>query len=712
MISIFEGMHVCSRNLLVTLSLLCCVLLAAQDKPIQQSKNGWYLSPHGTIRILVLFVEIDYDVKPEKDPQPDGHPTWAKGKLPDWADNLFDPQELPQQKAKVSRYYEDISFGQYTVLGDYLNEVLTLKESEFPGVHQAHSIGRFAVQEVNERPAFKTHNGLDIADFDLWKRGGKQGFPKEQGADDPHSFDHVMVITRNSALRHGTGSTDGGSPGELFGYESDTQSRFGGMYGLPFEILKHEFNHLLIGGNNFHSGGGNAAPFESYFMNLQGGWSMMGAAGSSILTCSAWDRDRMGWLPDGALNRIRAYDRDGSEVDSDLEPLQGDTGIFVLRDFVRTGDAIRIRMPHIPEGLVQQWLWIENHQGRPLNGSPTDKFQWEDSGDCIAPIQPGLFMTMQMDREDREGTNIYGGRADYLRPVIATGFNDLRLRGDTIQHSCLYGNPTLPFLLEERAANPFTGNHEQELISIDKKGKGRLEHGDHWVPGTRVVPGKPDADQVFAGSPDHAFRMNGVRKLGMCTNPSSANMHTLISNNTKEIFKRDEPNVRTTYLNGISVELLAMSPNGEATVHVGINDTRMESDQRWCADSIVLPPLRGTDGHSLTISRGTTLLIDRSRTPTRMTEPDSSNGGPWFSDPTVLTLLEGASVLVEERGKLQLKNGATVHLLPGSELVLEKRAKLIVEPGSRIVLHSSAMINAKKCALKKLRKKGQLIDAL
>ena len=69
-------------------------------------------------------------------------------------------------------------------------------------------------------------------------------------------------------------------------------------------------------------------------------------------------------------------------------------------------------------------------------------------------------------------------------------------------------------------------------------------------------------------------------------------------------------------------------------------------------------------------------------------------------------------MLVEERGKLQLKNGATVHLLPGSELVLEKRAKLIVEPGSRIVLHSSAMINAKKCALKKLRKKGQLIDAL
>lgn len=711
MITTFEGMHVPSRILLFALSILCSSLLFAQSKPLQQSKNGWYLSPHGTIRILVLFVEIDYDVTPAKDPQPESHPTWTKGELPSWANDLFDPQELPQQKAEVSRYYEDISFGQYTVLGDYLDEVITLKESEFPGVHQGHSVGKFAVQQANERSTFKTHSGLGIADFDLWKDGGKQGLPKEQGADDPHSFDHIMVITRNSPLRHGTGSTDGGSPGKLFGFESDTQSRFGGMYGLPFEILKHEFNHLLIGGNNFHSGGGNAAPFESNFMNLQGGWSMMGAAGSSLLTCSAWDRDRMGWLPEGAINRIRANDSEGREVNSDLEPLNGDTGIFVLRDFVRTGDAIRIRMPFIPDGLVQQWLWIENHQGRPLNGSPTDKFHWEDSGDCIASIQPGLFMTMQMDREEREGNDIYGGRADYLRPVLATGFNDLRLRGDTIPKSCLFLNPTIPFYLEESGANPFTGNHEQELISIDKKAKGRLEHGDHWVPGTRMVAGKPDVDQVFTGRPDHAFRMNGVRKLGMCTNPSSANMLTLISNNAKEIFKRDAPNVRTTYLNGIRVELLAMSPNGEATVHVGINDTRMDSDQRWCSDSIVLPPMHGTDGHSLTISRGTKLLVDRSHTPTRMSEPDSSKGGPWFSDPTVLTVLEGASVLVEERGKLQLKNGATLHLLPGSELVLEKKAKLIVEPGSRIVLHSSAIVNAKQCALKKLRKNGRLIDA-
>ena len=38
---------------------------------MQESKNGWYLSPHGTIRILLLFVEVEYDVNREKDPRGD-----------------------------------------------------------------------------------------------------------------------------------------------------------------------------------------------------------------------------------------------------------------------------------------------------------------------------------------------------------------------------------------------------------------------------------------------------------------------------------------------------------------------------------------------------------------------------------------------------------------------------------------------------------------
>ncbi|HRH68288.1 MAG TPA: hypothetical protein PLB89_02155 [Flavobacteriales bacterium] len=696
----------------LSLFLLQCALLPllAQDKPLQYSENGWYLSPSGTIRILVLFVEVDFDVTPEKDPQPDGAQHWEKRQLPKWKDEVFDPFPLPVQKAEVSRYYQDISLGHYTVLGDYFDEIITLKESEYPGVHQAHSIGTYAVKEASKRGTLRTHNGLTIADFDLWKEGGKPGQPKEAGADDPHSYDHVMVITRNSNLRHGTGSTDPGSPGKLFGHESDTQSRFGGGNSLPFKILKHEFNHLLLGGNNFHSGGGNAAQFESNFVNLQGGWSMMGANGSSLLTCCAWDRDRLNWKPDGATHRIRAHDTGGGEVNGDLDPINGDTGVFILRDFVPSGDALRISMPYIAADQQPQWLWVENHQGYHRNGSPTDRFQWEASATCIAPIEPGLFMTMQVGREEKEGKSIYGGRADYLRPVLANGNFDMELRGDTLREQCLFNGTLLPYLHAPHLANPLTGNHEQELPLHDRNNDGQLQHGEHWVPGARIEHGQPMAPVTFAGRPEHAFRMNGNRKLGMCTNPSTTNMLTLISTNDREKHGRGVPNVRTSHLNGISVELLNMSADGAALVRVRNNDTRMEADQRWCSDTIVLHPVRGTDGHALTIASGKRLLVDRSRTPTRMTEPDNGKGGPWFSDPSWFRVMPGASILLEDKAVIELTRGSTMELLPGSALLLGKKSLLKVDGGSRVIIAPGVQLLGKPRIFRRLRKQGRMVD--
>ncbi|MBX2974230.1 MAG: hypothetical protein KF797_14130, partial [Flavobacteriales bacterium] len=676
------------------LALLSPLLLCAQDQPEQRSENGWYLSPHGTIRVLVLFVEIDFDVSRDKDPQPDGAEHWPKGKLPKWKDDVFDPFPMPVQQATVSRYYQDISHGRYSVLGDYIDTLIILKESEYPGIHQVHSIGTHAVKEANKRGSLRTRHGLGVADFDLWKARGKPGLPKLPGPDDPHSYDHVMVITRNSGLRHGSGSTDSGSPGPLFGHGSDTQSRFGAMNSMPFSILKHEFNHLLIGGNNFHSGGGNAAQFESVFMNMQGGWSMMGANGSSLHTCTGWDRVRMGWKPDGAIHEIRAHDLHGREVNGDIDPLAGDTGLFILRDFVPSGDALRIRIPHIPATQLQQWLWIENHQGVHRNGSPTDRFHWETAGNgCMPPIEPGLFMVMQVGREQRTGRDTFGGIADYLRAMPANGNYDMRLRGDTLHDQCPFLQSLAVFVREPHAANPLTGNHEQELPLYDKNGDGRLQRGEHWGLEVRHEPGRPPAPLVGGGMPEHAFRMKGNRVLGMGTNPSSASMMTLISAGARDVHKRGGPNVRAVHLNGFRVELMDMHANGDALVRVSINDTRLDSDVRWCGDSIVLPPLRGRDGYSLTVAARRTLLLDRSATPTRMDAPDSvARGGPWFSDPTCFVVRTGASVLVEAKGTLELRNGSVIHLMPGTAIDLHRKAALKIEQGSRVIAHGDAAV--------------------
>ncbi len=689
--------------------LLICGLCAAQPDTTQlpNSTHGWHLSPHGTIRVLVLFAEIDWDTDPSRDPAPKDLGHWPAGELPTWRDDLFDPHPQQPPVAQVSRYYHDISLGRYQVLGDYLDRLITIRQSECPTVTNAHGIGSLAARVANATGTLTTRHGLDIADFDHWRDGGQPGMPREHAPDDPHRYDHVMVIVRNSGLTHGQGSTDPGSIGRLFGYESDTQSRFGGMNGLPFEILKHEFNHLLLGGNNFHSGGGNAAQFNSFFMPLQGGHSMMGASGSAMMTAAGWDRDRLGWRAQGAMHRLNARDAGGRPVSGDLDPLAGDTGVFLLRDFVSTGDVIRIRLPFIPEDNYQQWLWLENHQGSGFNGSPTDVFHYQHRP-CMDTLVPGMSATIQVDRELRSGPDLFSGHADYLRPLPANGLFDLTLFGEAVSDCPYGGQRSIAYAMEPARANPFTGNHEWELPLVDRNNDGKLARGEHLVPNTRMVNGVARDRAAFYGRNDHLFRSGGNSAIGMATNPALVPQLTLVSNATRALHK-GAPDVRATYLNGLRVELLDGAPSGMLKVHVRADDTMVDRDVRWCSDSIVLPPLRGRDGRSLTVLNGATLLIDRSLTPTRYDEPERAHGHTYFAPPTRFTLQSAAHLLVRSGARLELRRGSVLHVLPGACLQVEDGAQLVMDNDCRIILNGDGRLVVKRKTLRRINRRGLIV---
>ncbi|MBP9078774.1 MAG: hypothetical protein KBF80_00840 [Flavobacteriales bacterium] len=691
--------------------LFFCLLLvagaSAQPSEVPNSANGWYLSPHGTIRVLVIFAEVSYDVHPEKDPQPNGAEHWAKGALPRWKEELFDPFPVEAPKGEVTRYYQDVSLGRFTVLGDYIDRLVTIKESEQDRMGDWSAM---AWEGANKFGTLHTAHGLSVADFDLWTDGGRPGLPKINLPDDPASYDHVMVIIRNShVLTHGQGSTDAGSAGLLFGHPSDTQSRFGAKNGLPFGILKHEFNHLLLGGNNFHSGGGNAPIFTGHFLPVQGGWSLMGAANSSLITCTGWDRDRLGWHPEGTKYRIRAHGPGGVEVDGDIDPLAGDTGIFILHDFISGGDALRIRLPFLEEDEYPQWLWLENHQTTARNGSPTDQFQYQYMN-CVKPAVPGIYAQIQVDKDRKVGGDLYGGHADYLRPVLASGNYDRRLRGDTITFQCLWPGPTEPFQTKDAWANPLSGTQEQEFPLYDRNGDGKLTRKEASVPRVGIWNGRTIDDGGFMGSTRQVFTPQGINRIGMGTNPSSANMLTLAANMSKEVNKGMKPDNRTVYLNGISIELVEQRTDGAIVLQVRSGDTRLTRDVRWCADSIVLPPLHGHNGTALTMASGTTLRIDRSGTPTRM---EAQGGGPgkwWFSPPTRFTVATEARMVLERKAKLQVQNNSVLHLMPGAELVLDTKAKLHVQSGAQVVLHGNAKLVAKGSVLRKLQRQGRLLQ--
>lgn len=696
------------RRFLLIVPLLAAMVAHAQQDSARtpRSENGWYLSPHGTIRVLVIFAEVEYDVHPEKDPGPNGGEEWHKGELPAWKDDLFDPFPLEHPRAMISRYYHEMSLGAFTVLGDYIDRPVIIRESEATNLRDYSGTAWAA---ANKLGSLHTAHNLSVSDFDMWKDGGRPGLPKEAGPDDPHSYDHVMVILRNSPLPNANGSTDAGSAGLLYGYASDTQSRFNTSSGLPFGILRHEFNHLLLGGNNFHSGGGNAPAFTSYFLPLQGGWSMMGAANSSLQTVCAWDRDRMGWRVPGARFAISAKDGEGRIVNGDLDPLRGDTGLFILNDFIPSGDALRIRMPFIPDDEYPQWLWLENHQTTAKNECPTDHFAYEYMS-CRKPAVPGIYAMMQVDRERKSGEDLYGGYSDYLRPVLASGNFDWQLRGDTVRFKCLWPEPTMPYIVRDKAANALTGSQDQEFPLFDSNNDGTISRSEMIVPRVEIRNGRELDQGSYLGDARHAFTPQGNRKIGMGTNPSSANMLTLVSGPKKEQRKNDKPNNRTIRLNGISVELLEQRPDGGILLHVRTGDTRLNEDVRWCGDSIVLPRLESASGHSLVLAAGRTMLLDRSGTPTRMVAQGENKHATWFSPPTRFSILSGADVLLERKAVLELRNGSEVHVMPGATLTLGPKAALRIAQGCRVVLHDGGRLIGPENTLRKLRRKGLLLD--
>jgi hypothetical protein len=84
------------------------------------SRNGYYLAPYDTLKVLIVFAEIDYSgdtLFSEPDTYPDA---WDAGALPDWKDDLLDPTWSGSPQAKLTKYYYEASFGKLIVLGDYL----------------------------------------------------------------------------------------------------------------------------------------------------------------------------------------------------------------------------------------------------------------------------------------------------------------------------------------------------------------------------------------------------------------------------------------------------------------------------------------------------------------------------------------------------------------------------------------------------------------
>ncbi|MGV9013255.1 MAG: right-handed parallel beta-helix repeat-containing protein [Flavobacteriales bacterium] len=561
------------------------------------------------------------------------------------------------------------------------------------------------------------HGFTNASDFDLWKTATTTtgpGQPKISGTEPSGVFDHVMIVWRNYGLNN-QGFTDDGSPGTLLGHTANTYSVFYAHEGIPINIMRHEFSHLLYGGNNFHTaGGGESSTYGEYFITYGDGWSNMSLANGSLVTWNGWDRQRMGWYghTNGVANTFLVSARNSintAEVNGDLDASSGTNATYTLRDFVGTGDAIRIKLPFTdPNSEYPEFLWVENHQSQALNGNPFDRWQHQ-TDPCVLPMVPGLQMYVQIDKEVRQAgsaAELYNSPGDHIRPLDASGHADQTFDFTTPPNFCVSWNNNNPATVQG-LPNPFTGTTDRHWVAEDFNANGSLTHGERRLNFTELVNGVDHDNLFYLGHTRQVFTPGGNHKVGIGTNPSSATMMNKVGFNSDVTPNK---NLRRIYLNGVSVELLQQNANGSINVKVRYDDVDVTYNTRWCADEIQLNPVVTGTGYSLNVTAGKTVTLDQGTTATRRDAPVTYNGQQIFVSPTLMrcpattwlnlapnsgfTVDNGSTLRLENGSRMDIGNGAVLRVKRGGKLELMGGSSLNIMPGGQVIIEESNYYNA------------------
>ncbi len=673
---------------------------------LYESRNGQYLPTSNTLRILIVLVEQD---------NMGGSNEWPAQSLPIWVNNpdpninLFD-WNVPTGTATglLTRYFQDASSGHFNVIADYLvpdNSAI---------FHTSGNTVSDAVAAVNSQASgiLSGHDFTSASDFDMWETNTAatgQGLPKIPGSETGGVYDHVMFIWRTGGSN--VGSAYHSSPGSILGHQANTYSIFYAHDGIPIDIMRHEFSHLLYGGNNFHTGGGGwAYSYGEYFITLANGWSNMGLANASLNSWNGWDRQRMGWygVTSGSDNANLVSARDASNTaqeNGDLDAsVPGGAGIYTLRDFVSTGDAIRIKLPFTdPNTEYPEFLWVENHQGQALNGNPFDKWKFEPDP-CIVSMLPGLQMYVQIDKEVRQASSyapIYNGPGDHIRPLDANGHSDISFAGQTQLTNCIcWQCPKFPFI--RGLDNPLTGSADRHWVSQDLDADNALTVGDKRINEVENVQGSYSDNLIAQGHALQVFTPSGNHKVGVGTNPSSATMMNKVGYDNDITPNK---NLRRIYLNGVSVELMQQNTDGSIQVRVRFDDVDVNNvnpNTRWCADEIQLNPVPTATGYSLNVTAGNTVTLDQGTTATRRDNPVTYNGQQIFVSPTLMrcpattwlnlapgsgfTVDHGSTLRLESGSRMDIGNGAVLRVKRGGKLELMGGSVLNVLPGGQVII--------------------------
>jgi hypothetical protein len=439
---------------------------------------------------------------------------------------------------------------------------------------------------------------------------------------------------------------------------------------LPTAIMRHEFSHLLYGGNNFHTASGGVG--QRSFISTVGGWSNMSASDACSPTWNAWDRERLGWgNPENRHVLSTRCASTGEETDGDMA--YGDelcpSGEYILRDFATRGDAIKIKLPHLPPGVRNQYLWLENHQR---------------AGGIIdhgGVLPKGLYAYVQVGKDERTGNNVFGGPCNYLWPLVAQGSYDFD-----------YDPGTKGLHLRQARANPLTGYTYYARHVMDQDGDGKLRitqdtppKTEHLLPEKLFAEGREVPADFFThlqypqfGTRGTAFLPGLHPKIGIAHNPAA----TPVYSHTGPVPLKDDN--RQVPLNGLSVEVLEQREDGSIKIRIRWDDFDIPTHVRWCGDIVLR--------EKVVVKTGGSITLDQGYSPQVANAVRKIDGKDVFAEPTILEVDSGALLKLERFSQLWVKEGSTLLVRKGATVDIASQGGILVEHGGFLYVEEGADI--------------------
>lgn len=728
------------RKLKLILILMLSGLALEINAQLIELSNGHLLPVKTTmakpLRVLLIFAEEE-GVNCSSCWQPD-----AQGNIPaNLGGSFFDvtPSTNPQQQ--LSKHFFEASLGNYIVVGDYYEHVVSVPSNT---LNKGTVLQKVILRHTPGSPdyvgsPFQTHTGLTISDFDVWEETGASSHGQLKSPQSNGYLDCVAVIWRNRTntnnqvhCNSGWGFTysgqfflDGksiGVIGEWGDCKINTYSR---------SVFTLEYIHAMYGNNNWHQAAG-AGYWTFPFITSSTGLSAQAYASS--LSASAWDRYTCDWqhpIYNPNNTRIPALDLQGNVVSADLSVPNNNDNIFILRDFYTTGDAIRIKLPHIDwqqnGDIKNQYLWLENRQK--ILSSDKALFEYKsciDGWNGVAGIHAQIQVGKDLDNKngtnyplgeiypginppDREKPNALGS---WLFPLSAEGNYDFHFRDDLAGNwsGTCFSNYFYPIEKQNQNTlpNPLTGMNDMYLITDVDGDDNMWSSGEDLVWGLgEIINGTQVGTYSGRGSSNHIFRLGGNKKIGIGRNPAPFPVYTFTTNYNggngltnyrnldSDLQVTESYENRTIYLNGISIEIIEEIWNptlgaNDLKVKIRWDDYVVDQDTRWCGNIVLQNDVDDPNGtqSQVIIDVDKKVTLDQGRSATRHSSVTLPDGSTEFIKPTEMTLKSNTKLHLLENSTLELNQFSTLIVEDGAEIVLEENACIVVNESTKLLLKS------------------------